>query len=77
MGAIGEAVGTGVVSNLARPGGNITGFAAVNVQLEAKRLELLKELLPNLSRVGMLANARIHCSTLRCVPSDLRPRRWA
>jgi putative ABC transport system substrate-binding protein len=53
MGAIGEAVGTGVVSNLARPGG---GFAAVNIQLEAKRLELLKELLPNLSRVGMLAN---------------------
>ena len=57
MGAIGEAVSTGVVSNLARPGGNITGFAAVNVQLETKRLELLKELLPNLSRVGMLANA--------------------
>ena len=57
MGAIGEAVSTGVVSNLARPGGNITGFAAVNVQLEMKRLELLKELLPNFSRVGMLANA--------------------
>jgi putative tryptophan/tyrosine transport system substrate-binding protein len=57
MGAIGEAVTTGAVSNLARPGGNITGFAAVNVQLEAKRLELLKELLPNLSRVGMLTNA--------------------
>ena len=46
-----------MVSNLARPGGNITGFAAVNVQLEIKRLELLKERLPNFSRVGMLANA--------------------
>jgi putative ABC transport system substrate-binding protein len=57
MGAIGEAVSTGVVSNLARPGENITGFAAVNIELETKRLELLTELLPNLSRVGMLVNA--------------------
>ena len=57
MASIGEAVSTGVVSNLARPGGNITGFAAVNVELEVKRLEALKELLPHLSRVGMLANA--------------------
>jgi putative ABC transport system substrate-binding protein len=46
-----------VVSNLARPGENITGFAAVNIELETKRLELLTELLPNLSRVGMLVNA--------------------
>jgi putative ABC transport system substrate-binding protein len=57
MGAIGEAVHTGVVSNLARPGGNITGFAAVSPELESKRLELLKEFLPQLSRVGILANA--------------------
>jgi putative tryptophan/tyrosine transport system substrate-binding protein len=56
MGAIGEAVYTGVVSNLARPGGNITGFAAVSPELESKRLELLKELLPQLSRVAILAN---------------------
>jgi putative tryptophan/tyrosine transport system substrate-binding protein len=47
----------GIVSNLARPDGNITGFAAQNVDLEGKRLELLKDLLPHLSRVGMLANA--------------------
>ena len=50
MGAIGEAVSTGVVSNLARPGENITGFAAVNIELETKRLELLTELLPNLAQ---------------------------
>jgi putative ABC transport system substrate-binding protein len=56
MGSIGEAVSTGVVSNLGRPGGNITGFAALNVELEGKRLEVLKELLPHLSRVGMLVN---------------------
>jgi putative tryptophan/tyrosine transport system substrate-binding protein len=56
MGSIGEAVSTGIVSNLGRPGGNITGFAALNVELEGKRLEVLKELLPHLSRVGMLVN---------------------
>jgi putative tryptophan/tyrosine transport system substrate-binding protein len=56
MGAVGDAVNTGIVSSLARPGGNITGFSAVNVELEGKRLELLKELIPHLSRVGMLAN---------------------
>jgi putative tryptophan/tyrosine transport system substrate-binding protein len=57
MGAIGDPVGVGIVSNLARPDGNITGFAAQNIDLDGKRLELLKDLLPNLSRVGMLANA--------------------
>jgi putative ABC transport system substrate-binding protein len=57
MGSVGDAVNSGIVSNLARPGGNITGFSALNVELEGKRLELLKELVPRLSRVGMLANA--------------------
>ena len=57
MGAIADPVSVGVVSNLARPDGNITGFAAQNLDLEGKRLELLKELVPHLSRVGMLANA--------------------
>jgi putative ABC transport system substrate-binding protein len=57
IGTIGEAVNTGVVSNLARPGENITGFAALNLELEGKRLELLKELLPHLSHVGILVNA--------------------
>jgi putative ABC transport system substrate-binding protein len=57
MGSVGDPVNTGIVSSLARPGGNITGFSALNVELEGKRLELLKELIPHLSRVGMLANA--------------------
>jgi putative tryptophan/tyrosine transport system substrate-binding protein len=56
MGAIGDPVSVGVVSNLARPEGNITGFAAQNLDLEIKRLELLKDLLPQLSRVGILGN---------------------
>jgi putative ABC transport system substrate-binding protein len=58
MGAIGDAVNTGLVSNLARPDGNMTGFVALNVELEEKRLELLKELLPRLSRVAILLNSR-------------------
>jgi putative tryptophan/tyrosine transport system substrate-binding protein len=57
MGAIGDPVSVGIVSNLARPEGNITGFAAQNVELEVKRLELLKDLIPQLARVGILANA--------------------
>jgi putative tryptophan/tyrosine transport system substrate-binding protein len=57
MGAIADPVSLGIVSNLARPEGNITGFASQNVDLEVKRLELLKELLPQLARVGILGNA--------------------
>jgi putative ABC transport system substrate-binding protein len=52
MAAIGDPVSVGIVSNLARPNGNITGFAAQNVDLEGKRLELLNDLLPHVSRVG-------------------------
>jgi putative ABC transport system substrate-binding protein len=57
MGSVGEAVSTGIVTSLARPGGNITGFSALNIELESKRLEVLKELNPHLTRVAMLANA--------------------
>ena len=44
-------------SGLARPEGNITGFATLGIDLEGKRLELLKDLLPQLTRVGILGNA--------------------
>jgi ABC-type uncharacterized transport system substrate-binding protein len=49
-----DPVGTGLVASLARPGGNITGMSAINPELEGKRFELLKELLPTLSRVVFL-----------------------
>jgi putative ABC transport system substrate-binding protein len=55
MGAIGDPVSVGIVSGLARPEGNITGFASID--LEGKRLELLEDLLPQLARVGILGNA--------------------
>ncbi len=54
--AVGDPVGTGVVPSLARPGGNITGLSSISPDLEGKRLELLRELLPNLSHVGLLRN---------------------
>src|SRR6266568_4714163 len=52
-----DPVGTGLVASLARPGGNVTGFAQdTGDEIYGKRLELLKETVPNLSRVGILWN---------------------
>jgi ABC-type uncharacterized transport system substrate-binding protein len=52
---LGDPVGTGLVDSLAKPGGNITGMSQVASELAAKRLELLKEAVPGLSRVLVLA----------------------
>lgn len=54
LGAIGEAVEIGAVEGLARPGGNITGLSFFVLELNAKRLELLKEAVPRVRRVGVL-----------------------
>jgi ABC-type uncharacterized transport system substrate-binding protein len=52
----GDTVATGVVSNFARPGGNITGLSFMSTDLAAKRLELLKEAFPRIARVAVLYN---------------------
>jgi putative ABC transport system substrate-binding protein len=52
-----DPVATGVVDSLARPGGNITGLTRLTRDLSGKRLELLREVIPKLSRVGVLAVA--------------------
>jgi putative tryptophan/tyrosine transport system substrate-binding protein len=52
--AMGNPVADGLVSSLARPGGNVTGLTFLGPELTSKRLQLLKEALPNLSRVGAL-----------------------
>jgi putative tryptophan/tyrosine transport system substrate-binding protein len=57
MAADPDPVRSGFVASLARPGGNITGFSTLAPDLEAKQLELLREALPSLARVGVLANA--------------------
>jgi putative ABC transport system substrate-binding protein len=54
MGFSGDAVGLGIVASLARPGGNVTGMTSMGAELYGKRLELLKEVLPKLSRVAFL-----------------------
>jgi len=51
-----DAVGMGLVESLARPGGNITGSTLLGPQLNAKRLEMLKEALPRIRRVALLVN---------------------
>jgi len=56
MAVAGDAVGAGLVASLARPGGNVTGSTTIVQELEGKRLELLKEVVPGLSRVAFLAN---------------------
>jgi putative ABC transport system substrate-binding protein len=52
----GDPVGAGLVSSLARPGGNLTGLAIATSELEVKNLRLLKEAIPSLSAVGVLWN---------------------
>jgi putative tryptophan/tyrosine transport system substrate-binding protein len=52
-----DPVGSGVVASLARPGGNITGLSSLAPEISGKQLELLKEVLPRLSRVAVLGNS--------------------
>ena len=49
-----DAVGEGMVASLARPGGNVTGLSSLAVELNTKRLEILKDAIPKLARVGLI-----------------------
>jgi putative ABC transport system substrate-binding protein len=57
MAQVPDPVGDGFVASLARPGGNITGLSALGPELSGKRLELLKETVPKLSRVAVLGTS--------------------
>jgi len=61
----GDPVATGLVDGLARPGGNLTGVTELSTELSAKRLEILKDTVPDLRRVAMLWNAADLGMTLR------------
>ena len=50
----GDPVGVGLVASLARPGGNVTGLSSLSPELNSKRLEILKDAIPKLARVGLL-----------------------
>jgi putative ABC transport system substrate-binding protein len=56
MAAAGDPIGVGLVASLARPGGNVTGLSAIAPELEGKRLELLREVVPKLSHIAVLWN---------------------
>jgi putative ABC transport system substrate-binding protein len=59
-----DPVGTGFVASLARPGGNITGHSTISPELSGKRLELLREVVPKLSRVAFLWNPDVRGAVL-------------
>jgi putative ABC transport system substrate-binding protein len=62
--AASDPVGTGLVASLARPGGNVTGLSVQTTDLAGKRLELLREVIPRLSRLAILANVGNPASVL-------------
>ncbi len=66
----GDPVGTGLVDSLARPSGNVTGISDMAVELSPKRLQLLKELVPNLRRVAIVWNTGDAGMALRYQSSD-------
>jgi ABC-type uncharacterized transport system substrate-binding protein len=77
MAAVGDAVTTGLVASVARPGGNITGSAFFFAELNAKRLELLKQVLPRATRVAVLLNPqnpahRVALETMEAVATELK-----
>jgi putative ABC transport system substrate-binding protein len=57
MALIGDPVAVGIVTSVARPGGNITGQSFFNPELRAKRIELLKEVMPRITQVAVMLNA--------------------
>ena len=57
MASVADPVGSGLVASLARPGGNVTGFSNLSYEVNTKRLEILKDAVPKLARVGLLKPA--------------------
>ena len=54
--AVGDPVGTGLIASLAHPGGNVTGLTSIASDLEGKRLELLREVVPKISHIAVIWN---------------------
>jgi putative ABC transport system substrate-binding protein len=76
MGTVGDPLGSGFVTTLARPGGNVTGLTLVTAELNAKRLELIRELVPGNPRLGVLANpegsGRMHVRDLEAATKPFK-----
>ena len=71
-----DPVGLGLVASLARPGGNVTGFSSLSPEVNTKRLELLKDAVPKLARVGLLrelgSGAELQLKELRAAAPALK-----
>jgi len=67
----GNPVGVGLVASLARPGGNVTGLSNLGTELNSKRLEVLKDAIPKLARVGFLRGAGIGAQRREIRPAAL------
>ena len=69
---LGDPVGSGVVTSLRRPGGNVTGLTSLSTDLMSKRLDLLRQIVPDLRRVGFIYNpdSPIEALSLRRFESD-------
>jgi putative ABC transport system substrate-binding protein len=78
MANVGDPVGAGLVASLARPGGNVTGLSSLSPDLNTKRLEILRDAVPKLARVGVLrpaplpTGARNQINALRAAAPELR-----
>jgi ABC-type uncharacterized transport system substrate-binding protein len=71
-----DPVGAGLVASLARPGGDLTGLSVLAPELSGKRLELLKEVVPGMTRVAVLWNAANPANTPVWQRRRRRPARW-
>ena len=71
---VSDPVGAGLVTSLARPGGNLTGLSSVSIDLSGKRLELLKETIPKVSRVAVLYDPtdRSKIAEVKAIKGDAR-----
>ena len=70
MASAGDPVAAGLVASLARPGGNVTGLSGLGTELTTKRVEVLKDVIPKLARVGLL---RLPEQSISLQVKDLRP----
>jgi putative tryptophan/tyrosine transport system substrate-binding protein len=68
----GDPVGAGLVASLARPGGNVTGFSSLAPELITKRLEILKDAVPQLARVGVLESVTVAGGSMALQLKELR-----
>jgi ABC-type uncharacterized transport system substrate-binding protein len=71
MMGVGDPVGSGLVTSLAQPGGNVTGLSSLSPDLVGKQLEFLKEVLPTVSRVAILWNPANPANTLNVREADV------